>query len=141
MSEHAPEQHMIYPTYSSILLTLIHDIIMEFGKGDYPKAWVMMHMLYKWLPSECKAEVKEEYEKAVAKANTYTSVEIGVNPIWRSDISMRRIIMSKELSNLTFHYLLTLSGLIQTSLEVHGYLGKEGAKPRITTAPRLKTDG
>lgn len=123
MSEHTTEQHMIYSTYSSVLLTLIHNIMTEYSKGNYTKAWNTMQMLYEWLPTKCKTEVKEDYPKVLAEMNTITSRD-DLDNVWHSDIHTRRIMISKDLRNCAFRNLLRLSGIIQASLEKHRYLGK-----------------
>jgi hypothetical protein len=130
------ENHIIYPTYQSILMNTIGTVIERMNNGETFSAWLALRNLYRWLPGEVKAEVKPTHEK----------INQTLNQIKKQNIHLDYYLRRQETHKQQEQYLVNSNELfcdeISESLRKHNWLDRDATiKPRDQTMPTLKVKG
>lgn len=130
------ENHIIYPTYQSILMNTIGTVIERMNNGETFSAWLALRNLYRWLPAEVKQDVKQRHEEI----NTHLNKIIDQN--MRMDIYLRRQVTNKKQEKYLINMNEQFCDEISESLRKHNWLDRDATiKPRDQTMPTLKVKG
>lgn len=127
------ENHIILPTYQSVLINTISTVIERMNAGLTFEAWLAIRNLYRWMPTECQNEVKPLFEETVAGLN-----KINENAS-QMDIYLARSSRHRNQERYLFQQNEKLCDAIRQSLGKHNWLDRDGSiKPRFENKPQLQ---
>jgi hypothetical protein len=129
------ENHIVTPTYQSILINTISTVIERMNNTDPFGAWLALRNLYRWLPKECKDEVKPKYDEIaqqLANINkTSQYLDMYTTRSTRHTKQKQFLLQANEI----------LSESISESMRLHNWLDRDGTiRARIDNKPTLKIE-
>ena len=122
---------IILSFYQSTLLPIVNAVTFKWNAGDYVGAFSSVKLYYANLPSICKKDCKEDYEKSLR------TVEAIRNGFKELDISTRYTKIGIVTRRFLYSEVLRLVELFHDSLDEHKYLEKAGVKPRYEKMAKL----
>ena len=126
-------QPKIEYTYQNVLVDAIRTVNEKWFAGDFVGSFTSYRMLFQWLPSEVKAEIKEEFEGANRMLNSINK------QVRIQDLHLRHIVVARAMRAYLYEEILKLSNMTQDRLEMHGWLKKEGVTAKHPTMPTMRT--
>ncbi len=126
------ENHIIYPTYQSVLISTISTVIDRMNNGQTFEAWLAIRNLYRWMPTDCQNEVKPQFEAVIKELNR---INITTRHL---DFNMVTAERHRRQEKYLFEANEILCDAIRQSLGKHNWLDRDGTiKPRNQEVPTI----
>jgi hypothetical protein len=126
------ENHIVTPTYQSILMNALNTVINRRNENDIIGTWNALGTLYDWLPGECYTEITPIYQKIVKELQGILDANNQID--WYIRNTQRQISQEKKLQIANR----ILSTEISKSMRAHSWLDRDASiKPRNKEVPTI----
>jgi predicted amidophosphoribosyltransferase len=119
-SQTSNENHIVLPTYQSVLITTISTVIERMNNGQTFAAWLAIRNLYRWMPTDCQKEVEPLFKKTVDGLNQVNKKTT------QMDIYLTRNTRHRKQEQWLFQQNEALCDAIRDSLGKHNWLDRDG---------------
>lgn len=129
------ENHIVTPTYQSILMNALNTVINCRNSGNVEATWNALGTLYDWLPSECYDEVTPLYQSVVTQLQDVLNQNQQID--WFIRNTQRHKAQYEKLQTANR----ILSTAISQSMRKHNWLDRDATiKPRYENKPQMKVE-